>query len=242
MDRWDRPPAADTLGAMAERTEAEGRKMGLVAEALAEQQRSEEKLRDEVRALTAQSRKDHEELARLSRAVASTYESAAAEGGRTMRAAMDAHMGDLRRQAKNISDASADMTTASVEAIRAASLEAEGALREVARSTSDDMRAAAQGVRSATDDQRRALAVRAWAPWALAIALTAILGLLCWRCWPTLTGTTMTDLDAANLTIQKQDATIRAYQDAGPTLTTDQQASLDRQLASLQGGYDESHG
>ena len=32
MDRWDRPPAADTLGAMAERTEAEGRKMGLVAE------------------------------------------------------------------------------------------------------------------------------------------------------------------------------------------------------------------
>ena len=67
MDRWDRPPAADTLGAMAERTEAEGRKMGLVAEALAEQQRSEEKLHDEVRALTAQSRKDHEELARLSR-------------------------------------------------------------------------------------------------------------------------------------------------------------------------------
>mgnify|MGYP003591425931 FL=1 len=125
MDRWDRPPAADTLGAMAERTEAEGRKMGLVAEALAEQQRSEEKLHDEVRALTAQSRKDHEELARLSRAVASTYESAAAEGGKAMRAAMDARMGDLRRQAKDISDASADMTTASVEAIRAASLEAE---------------------------------------------------------------------------------------------------------------------
>lgn len=65
------------------------------------------------------------------------------------------------------------------------------------------------------------------------VVLMAFMGFFMWRTWPVLTGATHTDLDSANVTIQEQQAEIDAYKDAGATLTEQQQATLDKEVAEI---------
>lgn len=154
-----------------------------------------------------------------------------------------------RRHFSWMSGAIRDQDSAMAEAARGASAAiVDAADRAVAR-----VNAASAAATSAIDKskidvpkvmgemRRQYLAKLLVVPIAVAV-MVLYLTVLTWRVWPVVSGSTMTDLDVANLRIEQLSAELEAYRSTGVTLGDEQQGELDERLVELQEAYDAAHG
>lgn len=153
-----------------------------------------------------------------------------------------------RRHFSWMSDVIRDQDSAMAETARGASTAIEGAAdRAVARVSAASAAATAAIDKSKIDVprvmgemRRQYLSKLVIVPMAVAV-MVLYLTVFTWRVWPVISGSTMTDLDAANLRIGQLSAELDAYRSTGVELGDERQRELDERLAELQEAYGEAH-
>lgn len=245
------PSAADAVAAEARIARERGDRLDACVEALRESSEEIKRLRESndrlveecarQRALAEESvRGQGEGLTELRDEIKALYgdvaDQALSDGERAVRH----HMGWMSDAVREQDESLREGARSSVAAVRAAD---EATRRVIAASAS----AARSIERSEVDAgkvmgemRRQYLASLLVVPVSVAL-LVVSMGLFAWFAWPLLTGTTMTDLDAANLRIEQLSAELDAYKSTGAALGDERQRELDERLRALQEEYDAAH-
>ncbi len=253
MAALNAPTPEDAIAAEADLARERGERLDAYTRALSAHTETVRSLERRVGALAEElSNQRAEEVATMESAVKSVDElrsEVASLCGDAADRALEVGEQVARRHFSWMSGAIRDQDSALAEAARHASAAIEGAAdRCVTR-----VNAASASAASAIDKskvevgkvmgemRRQYLAKPVIVPATVAV-LVIYLTLLTWRIWPIVTGSTMTDLDAANLRIEQLSTELDAYKSTGVALGDERQRALDERLAELREAYDASHG